>query len=93
MELFKLCFITQEIYLVSNFCQIGQIVWIPLGLLHLHIPYSVSLTLKWLRYFPTVGAQRGGVFLWTQPQKTTFPVEFSDKNYTIYRVRQIMIIC
>ena len=49
---------------------------------------------KWLSYFPvTLGAGAGaeGV-LWTQPQKTPFPVEFSGKNYTI-TVCQIMIIC
>ena len=31
-------------------------------------------------------------FLWTQPQKTAFRVEFLDKNCTIDRVRQNMII-
>ena len=34
-----------------------------------------------------------GGFLGTPPKKTIFPVEFSDKNCTIDRVRQIMHIC
>ncbi len=29
----------------------------------------------------------------TQPQKTAFPLEFSDKNCTTDRVRQIMHMC
>ena len=45
------------------------------------------LTLKWLMYFPPVGAKGGWVL-----QQTTFPVEFLDKNCTIDRVHQTMII-
>ena len=51
---------------------------------------TVALTLKWRRYFPTRWCLRG--FLRNPLQKTTFPVEFPDKNRTIDRVCQTIII-
>ena len=36
--------------------------------------------------FPPVGGSN--MVLWTQPQRSTFPVEFPDKNYTIDRVKK-----
>ena len=67
--------------------------WVPLCASYTNFSLEFCLfilTLKWLRYFPPVGG--GGGVIWTQPQKTTFPVELSDKNCNIGRVRQIMII-
>ena len=57
----------------------------------------INTLVQWPRFFPPVVAGGGGGPMDTTSRKhfprTIFPVEFSDKNCTIDRVRQIMIIC
>ena len=66
--------------------------------LWLHHPfkrtYYIYLPLKWLRYFPPVGAEGEGVVgPVDSDSENLFPSDILDKSCTIERVRQIMHVC